>query len=243
MALRKIAKISRIPLVLGLAFGLMAHSVPATAAILDFEGLDAVCDASNPASSGIVNPYGGLNWSSVSGTSFGSVAVGLACDANYAGASYNNTYGSPSGSYAAFNGDGHGTLLITPVSGTFIFNGAQFTTFADADAFGSFSAFSVALLGYTAGNVLSFTGGFDLLSTGYVFQNPGPWAGLTRLEILAGNGAFGDTDTAFGGDGLYFLMDNADLTADSSAIPEPGTALLLVTGLAVVASRLRRRRS
>lgn len=249
MAVRKPARVSVIPLVLGLALGVSAHVAPVSAAILGFDDLGSLgCDANTPASSGVPSPYGGLNWSSASG-GFPVDVVGLECDAHYGGPSYNNTYGAPSPEFAAYNSLGFGEIRITPVSGTFDFAGAEFSSFVFDDGtlgYDPTSAYSVNVVGYQGG-VPVFSTSLDLYADNGVSITPASynplsvsWPGLDRLSFFAGDGILANSPV-FGLDGRSFLVDNVDVTLN--AIPEPGTALLLLAALAAIARNPKRRRA
>jgi hypothetical protein len=250
MALRMTARISRLPLVLGLALGFALHAAAVSATIINFDNLGSLgCTASTPATSGVPNGYEGLNWSTDSG-GFPVDAVALQCDANYQGPIYKNTYGSPSGEFAAYNSQGFGEMRITPVSGTFDFFGAQFSSFVfdnGVKGYDPFSAYSVQLVGYQGG-VPTFFATLDLYSdngtiinavTSYSAAFGGPWPGLDRLSFFAGDGIIANSPT-FGLDGRSFLVDNLEVTLN---VPEPGTALLLLAGLVAMARNPKRRRA
>jgi hypothetical protein len=157
---------------------------------------------------------------------------------------YGNSYGAPSPDFAAYNSNGFGEILITPVSGTFDFLGADFSSFAFADAFfDPFSAYSVSLVGYVGG-VPTFFAEFDLSSTGYVsfVASTGTFTGLTALGIFSGNDIIANSPF-FGTDGQSFLVDNVTVMLNPAAVPEPGTALLLLAGLVALARNPKRRRA
>ena len=255
MALRMTARISRLPLVLGLALGFALHAAAVSATIINFDNLGSLgCTASTPATSGVPNGYEGLNWSTDSG-GFPVDAVALQCNANYQGPIYNNTnpvYGAPSADFAAYNSQGFGEMRITPVSGTFDFFGAQFSSFVfdnGVNGYDPFSAYSVQLVGYQGG-VPTFFATLDLYSdngtiinavTSYSAAFGGPWTGLDRLSFFAGDGIKTNLETVFGGNGRLFLVDNLNVTLN--AVPEPGTTPLLLAGLVAMARNPKRRRA
>src|SRR5215210_3475426 len=133
--LRKLAAV--IPLsALALGF-VLGTERSAGASVLDFEGLDATCNAITPSTGSVPNGYGGLDWAVYSPAS-GPAPVEVECDANFQGPSYANTYGSPSGNYAAYNGGGYGELDASRNSGTFTFGGGKFSSFASTNDFDVF---------------------------------------------------------------------------------------------------------
>ncbi len=95
----------------------------------------ALCSGS---CSGVQVPdgYGGFTWNG-----------GFYVEGNDAYESgYGNTYGAPSGG-GAYNGFGDSPLTINSAT-PFTFVGADFTTWAEGDAFASFSSQTVNILGF-----------------------------------------------------------------------------------------------
>jgi hypothetical protein len=262
MALRRTSWISRLPFALGVALGVALHVAPASATVLDFDtipGSPFGCSSSSGASSGVPSPYGGLYWASASG-GFPLDGVGLECDAHYDGPAYQdvnnnpNTYGSPSGDFAAYNSQGYPEILITPVSGTFDFFGAQFSSFVTGNGvlgYSGFSAYSVQLVGYKLGNPVPLVATLDLYfddgvatitPAQYYPTGPLSWLGLISLEFFAGEATMANSPT-FNTLGPTFLVDNVDINLNPAPIPEPGTALLLLAGLAAMARKPKRHRA
>ena len=226
---------------LGLVLGLLCVGLrEAAAAPLDFEGLDSACDATTPATGDVPSGYGGFEWVQYSAAS-GPAALQVECDAHFQGA-YGNSYGAPSASYAAYNAFGFGEVDVFRTAGTFDFHGAWFGTFSHNDQFDSYSALSIALLGYRPGDALdnaTYFIAFDLSPTAYVpFIDD--WTGLSTLVFLAGDGQAGEQATLYGGDGRVFLVDDADLKVQP--VPEPATMFLVGSGFVIVVGALRRRR-
>jgi hypothetical protein len=228
-------------LVLGLV---LAAERPAAAAVLDFEGLDSTCDASNAPTGTVPLGYGGLNWTQYSASFNLAIDVGVECDANYQSPSfYDNSYGAPSPSYAAFSV--FGELDASKPVGTFNFFGGYFSSFAMSDAYVGppFSALSLAVQGYKPGDAIgspTYSDAFDLSPTAY---NPyvASWTGLNMLVFLTGDQLVAD-QPVFGTD-LSFLMDNLNITDHAERVPEPASMFLLGAGVLGLAARARKRRS
>ncbi len=78
-----------------------------------------------------------------------------------------------------------------------------------------------SMLPIAAGSSVTMTGVFDLL--------PGFNTGSTSVRVF---GSVGDQ---------FFNFEDFDMTASVSAVPEPETWLMLIGGLGLIASRVRRR--
>lgn len=175
---------------------LLASVGDSRAALLTFDGI-AVSNAPIPGG------YGSFSWSS---------NWVVWDDADYASA-YGNTYGSPSGDFAAFNDTGALTMSLT--NGTdFDFNGAYFTGWAENDSFAQFTATSITVEGYNNGSLVG-TAGMALSATQYDFLTAN-LLGVDELRFISS--ASGD----------FWLMDN--FTYDVP-VPIPAAAWLLGSSL------------
>ncbi|MHC4474111.1 MAG: PEP-CTERM sorting domain-containing protein [Planctomycetota bacterium] len=135
---------------------------------------------------------------------------------------YGNSYGSPSGQYAAFNEDGDESLSLTSRGFTdFYFVGANFTSWASANNYYSESARTIRIEGWDDGSRV-WESEYDLSPNSYDWLAAGSLSSIAvdELRFIAP------------ADGKYWLMD--DLTYSTTApafIPAPSTILLLGTGL------------
>lgn len=100
---------------------------------------DDISSASN--TSPIPSSYAGFTW----GDQWQVIS-----DSYYSGTSYGNTYGSPSGEYAAYNASGALTISTTSDS-LFDFRGASFTGWASSDSAAGYTSQSITVKGYRGG--------------------------------------------------------------------------------------------
>jgi hypothetical protein len=188
---------------------------PGAAETINFSDLGPACTPGVPGS------YHGLLWSS----NFQAV-----CNSLYA-ADFGNTYGAASG-YGATNGSspGSGVSSVTIGSGTFDFNGASFSSFAENNGFAAFSSLSLQLLGYRPGDPIdipTFITTFDLDPATYVVT-PFSWTSLSALVFGGGNGPSADLGTIYGVDGLSWLMTDLKINEQVSPVPDDVDSLLLL---------------
>ena len=163
--------------------------------------------------------YGGFTWNG-----------GFYVEGNSAyDSGYGNTYGAPSGG-AAYNGFGDSPLTVNSAT-PFYFNGADFTTWAEFDAYASFSSTTVTIAAYDASSTFIGSVTATLSPTGYNFV-AGNFANVSSLVFT------NDCGTC---SGLWYMMDN--FTYNASATPEPGTLVMLGSGLLAAAGMIRRRLS
>ncbi|MGA9567764.1 MAG: PEP-CTERM sorting domain-containing protein [Candidatus Korobacteraceae bacterium] len=161
--------------------------------------------------------YGGLTWNG------GFYAVGN----GYYDSTYGNTYGAPSGG-AAYNAFGNSPLTVNSAS-PFYFTGADFTSWAQFDAYASFSSVTVTIDAYDAlsNHIGSVTA--TLSPTGYNFVTA-DFANVSSLVFTNDCGSCG---------GRWYLMDDFTYTPT----PEPGTLVLLGSSVLGLGGLLRRKLS
>ncbi len=161
--------------------------------------------------------YGGFTWNG------GFYVVGN----DYYDSVYGNTYGAPSGG-AAYNGFGNSPLTMSSAT-PFDFNGALFSSFAEFDAYASFSSVTITLSAYDASSNLIGSVNAVLSPNSYNFVT-GNFANVSSLVFTNDCGNCG---------GLWWLMDN--FTYNASATPEPGTLVMFGSGIVGLAGILRRK--
>lgn len=171
-----------------------------SAVVIHFDDITSLPVTSVPMS------YAGLNWSS---------EWGVASDAYYT-AFYGNTYGSPSGDYAAFNSGG--ALVLTTTSGAdFDFNGAYFTGWANHDSLATYTSTSITVQGFDNGN---FVGSANMpLPVGQYQWLAANLQGIDELRVLND-----------GTSGRWWLMDNFTYN-EPIVVPDSGGSAVLL-GLA-----------
>ena len=144
--------------------------------------------------------YCGFNW--------GTNEFGVVSDSAYSSYHYNNTYGSPSGEYAAFNDRGHNNLVITSISGNYFdFNGVSFSGWAQENLCYEFTATSITVNGYRD-EILVGTVSMDLSASQYDWLQA-DMAGINKLEFVSS------------GNNKFWIMDdftfNENILADTIA--------------------------
>lgn len=136
------------------------------------------------------------------------------------GPSANNGYqnGTVSGNNDAFNG--YGTTASFGEAGGFTFNSAYFT-----------AAWKTGL----SVSVEGLLGGVVVDSTNFLVNASGPtletfnWSGIDTVQISTSGG----TDAFLTGSGEQVVLDNVKVSGPAlQALPEPGSAMLLLTGAA-----------
>jgi len=167
-------------------------------------------DITTSSSSFIPSDYQGLNWG-------GDNHFGVIIDNG--GYSYQttfeNTYGSPSGEYAAYNS--YGVTVSLSSDAIFDFTGAYFTSWAYNDDFGECSSTSILLSGYNGSRLIG-TVSMSLSANQYDWLQ----ADLVGINTLIFEAS---------GDKKWWLMDNFTYNETASPVPESATILLLGIGL------------
>ena len=193
-----------ITVAISLIFGVVGI---AGATVIDFD------DITTDYYSQIPSDYEGLNWD------INSYVV----SDNYYMSNFGNSYGSPSGEYAAFNGYGDPAISVSLGSGdAFNFIGASFTGWAYENAFAEYSSTSITVTGYNNSTSVGSVA-MDLAANQYDWLQA-DLMGVDQLVFQAS------------GDARFWLMDdftyNTDVpTPDVIPNPEPATLLLLGSGL------------
>jgi len=163
------------------------------------------------------------------GFDFGPGQFSLITDSEYTDPSgFNNSYGSPSGEYAAFNSDGIDFLLISRDT-RFNFTGADFTSFAKDDQFQDDSARTITLRGFR-GELIAGEVTAPLSSDNYEFVS----ANFEDIDQVAFISSSVDPQTS---PDAFYVFDNFTF----AEVPEPGAGLALAAfGLAVFGRRRAR---
>ena len=164
--------------------------------------------------------YCGFNW--------GTNEFGVVSDRAYSAYHYNNTYGSPSGEYAAFNDRGHDNLVVTSISGDcFVFNGAYFSGWAQENLCYEFTATSITVNGYRD-EVLVGTVSMDLSASQYDWLQA-DMAGINKLEFVSsGNNKFWIMDD------FTFNENIADTVAPAIAMISPTSGATYETNVSAL---------
>lgn len=181
----------------------------AAATVIGFDDLTTPNTGSGMANWGVVpTSYQGLTWTGLE------VLNGDGPGKNYKN-TYGNSYGPTSSTNFAYNG-GNGNLVTLIGSSHFDFIGADFTSFAQNNAYQSFSARSLTLVGKLGTNVL-YTLPVSLSPSSFnaVVAN---FIGIDTLEIQSQ------------GAGKYWGMDNF-------TTPEPATIAMLCLGTSILTRR------
>lgn len=182
----------------------LSLSFVANAAVLDFE------DVTTGNSSYLPENFAGFNW----GYQQYGVIVDNDPDYSYQ-TTFGNSYGSPSGEYALYNGDGENKDVF--FSESIDFHGAYFTTWAKNDAFGEGSSTSITIHGFNSGTLVH-TISMDLSSTSYEWLQA-DFVGVDQLQFQTS------------GFEEWWLMDDFTYDINSSAVPIPAAAWLFGSAL------------
>ena len=214
--LRFARKVSR-PL-LFLSFFILLSPVMTGLAVADVIYFDDITTSDFEA---VPSEYCGFNW--------GTDEFGVVSDSAYSSYHYNNTYGSPSGEYAAFNDKGHDNLVVTSISGDcFIFNGAYFSGWAQENQYNEFTATSIIVNGYRD-EVLVGTVSMDLSASQYDWLQA-DMAGINKLEFVSS------------GNNKFWIMDDftfnenipADIIAPAIAVTYPTSGATYETNVSTL---------
>jgi hypothetical protein len=195
-------RITQITLVLAF-FVLALFAAPVAQAItLSFDDLPTTQNQGGQRWDDVPASYGGLNWAGwevANGADYKSV--------------YGSSYTSSPGNFA-YNADG--VLGVAIAGNLFNFLGADFSTWAQNDAFQSFSSKTVTVEGYRDATLVN-SDSWNLVSNAFVLHS---FTGFDNIDTLV---------IKSDGSGRWFAMDNFEYT--SAAVPEPATILLLGLGL------------
>jgi len=168
----------------------------------------------------VPSEYCGFNW--------GTNEFGVVSDSAYSSYHYKNTYGSPSGEYAAFNDRGKENLVVTSISGNyFVFNGAYFSGWAQENQCCEFTATSITVNGYRD-EVLVGTVSMDLSTNQYDWLQA-DMAGINKLEFVSsGNNKFWIIDD------FTFNENISDTIAPAITVTHPTSGATYETNLSTL---------
>jgi hypothetical protein len=202
----------------------LAGAVSASATIVNFDDL-ATPNTDGPKWGTVPSSYQGMTWTGweVVKADGGTLSYQTV---------YGNSYGAPSSPNFAYNG-GTGYKSISVESGSFDFGGARVTSFAQNNAYQSWSSRNLTIIAYNKEGSVGSTSvslsasSFQPLPDAAMFQD------ITKLEFV-GDGA-----------GKYWGLDNFEFTLSpeptAPPVPEPttmiaGAFLLLPFGLSIIRS-------